>query len=276
MKQGTNMNARRLFRHFGTMAAAALACLLMVGGTAGVAFARGGDFHGGGGFHGGFRGGGFHGGFRGGGFHGGFRGGGFRGGGFRGPQIRGGYGYRGFGYRGFGYRGFGGYGYGWGWDPWWGVGLGLYLPVLPWYYSTFWWDGVPYYYGDNGYYLWDSDVGQYEQVQPPSQVVQQAQAGELTQTPPELFAYPKNGQTAQQQAADKRECSTWASSQTGFYPAAGAAPAPATPAGKAGHAGANAAQDAPANTPQPSSAQQQQNYLRAEGACLQARGYSVD
>ncbi|MGH8217127.1 MAG: hypothetical protein ACREUT_00950 [Steroidobacteraceae bacterium] len=237
----------------GTLAVTAAASLVMLGGTGSTALAA----HGGGG-HGGGHGGGFHGG----GLHGGgFHGGGFRGGGFRGRGPRGGYGYRGYrGYRGFGYGGFAGYGDGWGFDPWWGIGLGFYEPMLPWYYSTFWWDGVPYYYGDDGFFVWNGDQGQYEQVQPPSEIAEQAENGQLTQTPTKLFAYPKNGQSLQRQALDKSECSLWASGQTGVHPATGAA--------------GNANQ--PTSAQQEPSAQQEQNYLRAEDACLTARGYAVD
>jgi hypothetical protein len=265
------MKKAGLPKRSGRMALLAAASLLMLGsGT--VTFAAGG-FHGGGG--GGFHGGGFHGGggggFHGGGFHGGNFGGfhgGFRGGGFGGPWRGGFYG---------GYRGPGRYGpgWGWGWGPEWG--LGLYLPVLPWYYSTFWWDGVPYYDVENDYYVWDPDEEEYEQVQPPPQVAQQAQGGQVSQALPQLYAYPNKGQTAQQQATDKRECSRWASTQTGVNPAAGATKSePSTPGnGKAGHTGADQA-SAPANANTPASAQQWQNYLRAEGACLKARGYTVD
>lgn len=279
------MPNRSPFRNLLPLAVAAVASLLMLGGTGSVALARGGGHGGGGGFHGG----GFHGGgFNGGGFHGG----GFRGGGFAGRGFHGGYGYR--GYRGYGYGGFAGYGYGWGFDPWWGIGLGFYVPELPWYYSTFWWDGVPYYYGDDDYYIWDADQGQYEQVQPPSQVVQQAEDSPPSEAPTQLFAYPKNGQSAQRQALDRSECSLWASGQTGFYPttsahpagaapgtappgtvppaAAAAAPAPGTPPAAPGQA----TQTAPPNGKQPANIRQEQNYLRAEGACLKARGYAVD
>lgn len=201
-----------------------------------------------------------------GGFHGG--GGGFHGGGYGG--FRGGLGHPGF----YGYRG----SYGSDWGPWWGLGLGLYLPVLPWYYTTFWWGGVPYYYVENDYYLWDADADAYEQVQPPPQVAEQAQNGQQEQNgqlaapPPQLYAYPKKGQTAQQQATDKRECGSWASAQTGLNPAADATAtgqiAPGNQKPDQGGAAANA------NTP--ASAQQWQNYLRAEGACLEARGYTVE
>ena len=127
----------------------------------------------------------------------------------------------------------------------------MYLGTLPWYYSTFWWDGVPYYYADNNYYLWDDGADAYEQVQPPPEVAQQAAAA--PSTPPELFAYPDKGQTARQQAADKSQCSQWATGQTGFAPASAGARAKDTQAEGA----------------------KRQDYLRAEGACLEARGYTV-
>ena len=63
---------------------------------------------------------------------------------------------------GYGWRGYGGWYGGWGWG---GLGYGLFLGALPWYYSTYWWNGVPYYYADNTYYLWNRDVGQYETVE---------------------------------------------------------------------------------------------------------------
>ena len=236
-----------------------VASLLMLG-SGNWAFAQhSGGFHGGGFHGGGFRG--FHGGGFG-GYHGGF--GGYHGGG----GYRGGY-YHGF----YGYRG----AYGPGWGPGWGLGLGLYLSVLPWYYTTFWWDGVPYYYVENDYYQWDPDADEYEQVQPPPQVAEQAQSGQqgqngqVSEAPPQLYAYPKKGQTAQQQGTDKRECRSWASDQTGLHPAADAtATAQVAPGnGKPDQGGAVA-------NATPATAQQWQNYLRAEGACLEARGYTVE
>jgi hypothetical protein len=199
----------------------------------------GGGGHGGGGGGGGHAAGGFHGG--GGGFHGGY--GGWR----AGPGWHG-------GWRG-GYYGR----YGWCCGGWgWGWGLGFYLPLLPWYYDTYWWNGIPYYYADGNYYLWDGDLGAYEAVEPP--------AG-LSSTPPpgsssapsrpavstELFAYPKAGQSQEQQRKDKDECRRWAAAETGFN---------AKPAA----AGQGAAVQ---------NAVGQEDYLRAEAACLEARNYSV-
>ena len=157
-------------------------------------------------------------------------------------------GYYGRGYgRGYGWRG-GYYGWrgGWGWyGPWaWGgLGLGLYFATLPAYYSTLWWDGVPYYYADDTYYRWNSGVSQYETVSPPPG----AQPPQGQATPSDLIAYPKNGQSQDQQGKDKFECHRWAVGQTGFDPTQGSA-APGA---------------------------RRSDYFRAQAACLEGRGYSV-
>ncbi|MGB6355875.1 MAG: hypothetical protein WBF21_18025 [Steroidobacteraceae bacterium] len=165
--------------------------------------------------------------------------------------YRGGYGYGGYrgGYYGWrgGYGGWRGGYYGpWGWG-WGGLGLGLYFASLPLYYSTYWWNGVPYYYADNTYYRWDGTINQYETVSPPAGL--QGQAGAPAPGVSELIAYPKNGQSQDQQGKDKFECHQWAVSQTGFDPTQ---PAGATAAAK------------------------RPDYLRAQAACLEGRGYSVE
>ena len=198
---------------------------LMVCGTAAALALSAPTFaqHGGGVAHGGGYGGGYHGGY-GGGYHGGY----------------GGY------YGGYGWRG--GYYGGW-YGPWaWGgVGLGLYFATLPLYYSTVWWDGVPYYYADNIYYRWDPTVSQYETVSPPPEIQGEAAASSPAASGT-LIVYPKNGQTEEQQGKDKFECHRWAAGQTGFDPtqATGAA--------------------APGK---------RSDYFRAQAACLEGRGYSV-
>jgi hypothetical protein len=151
--------------------------------------------------------------------------------------YRGGYGY---GYRG-GYRG--GYYGGWG-----ALGLGLFVASLPLYYSTYYWNGVPYYYADDYYYRYDNSARRYERVTPPSGLRDQAAAPPAGLNP-ELFAYPKNGQSDEQQASDKNECKNWARTQV-----SGAAPADATS--------------------QPDGAKDAE-YVRAQTACLEGRGYSV-
>jgi hypothetical protein len=194
-----------------------------------------GGGHVGGGHVGGY--GGWHGGY--GGWHGGYGGwhGGYGG-------WHGGYGgWHGGWYGGYGWRG--GYWGPWGWG-WGGLGLGLYFATLPYYYSTYWWGGVPYYYANSTYYRWNAGVGQYETVAPPAEV--QNQVGDQSAGSPDIIAYPKNGQTEQQLGKDKFECHRWAVSQTGFDPT--------QPGG--GAASGN-----------------RFNYLRAQAACLEGRGYSV-
>jgi hypothetical protein len=236
--------------------------------AAAVAQNHGGGGGGGGGHASGFSGGGGHAGYSGhpgGGYHGGAYG--WRGGGGYGWHG-GGYGY-GYGWRGgYGYAGWRGYG-GWGWG-WGGLGYGLFFASLPLYYSTYWWGGVPYYYANDNYYMWNGSAGQYETVAPPPQVAAQAGAGQPSGAGAAngtLFAYPKNGQTAEQQSKDTFECHQWAAGQTGFDPTL-AGSAAATP-GAGAHA--NVAPP-PAATGSPG---RQQDYMRAQAACLEGRGYSV-
>jgi hypothetical protein len=210
------------------------------GGGGGHSGGGGGHFVGGGHFGGGGHGFTGHGGYAGGygrGWHGGYGGGGYRGG-YGG--WHGGYGYR-SGWGGYGWRG--GYG-GWGWG---GLGIGLYFATLPFYYSTLWADGVPYYYADDNYFQWDSTVGQYQTVDPPVEVKRQAAT-----MSPDLIAYPKNGQTETQQASDKSECRNWAVAQSGFDPS------------QSTTAGAT------------SGSTKRSDYMRAQAACLDGRGYSVE
>lgn len=168
-----------------------------------------------------------------------------------------GHGYHG-GYYGRGWYGRGYYG-GWGGWGWWGGGwygpwvYGAFLPVLPWYYETYWWGGVPYYYADNTYYQWNEGAHGYVVVPPPGASANEPSgAGAAGPVNTELFAYPTKGQTAEQQSKDRYECHRWAADQTGFDP---------TQAG-----GAVQAKDAGAK---------RDDYVRAEAACLSGRGYSV-
>jgi hypothetical protein len=125
--------------------------------------------------------------------------------------------------------------------------LGLYVATLPLYYSTLWWDGVPYYYADNTYYRWNGTVNQYETVTPPPELQGEAAAAQSPGAAG-LIVYPKNGQSEEQQGKDKFECHRWAAGQTGFDPTqVTGAPAP----GK------------------------RSDYFRAQAACLEGRGYSV-
>lgn len=133
--------------------------------------------------------------------------------------------------------------------------VGLFINVLPPYYSTVWIGGIPYYYADNVYYTWQPDQNGYEIVDPP-QGADQPTPPPGDEAPPgqdDLIIYPKNGQSAEQQAADRFECHSWARGQTGFDPTQ---PQGGVSAGDAERA--------------------RNNYGRAMSACLQGRGYQVN
>ncbi len=227
------MKSSNPFHKIAILAGTCLTALLLSSGAIAQHGGGGGGGHAGGGGGHAVGGGGFHG-----GGYGGYRGGygGYRGG-YGG--YRGGYGGWHGGYGGW-HGGWGCCGWGWGW----GLGLGLYFATLPLYYQTYYWDGVPYYYADNTYYMYDPTVKQYQTVAPPPGLqAQQDQTGGSS----ELMAYPKNGQTADQQGRDKFECHQWAVKQSGYDPTTGSA----APAGRLS------------------------DYMRAQAACLEGRGYSV-
>jgi hypothetical protein len=145
----------------------------------------------------------------------------------------------------------GGNWYRWDGSRWivWAAPFGLFVPFLPWYYTTVWWDGVPYYYANDTYYVWDDVQQQYEVAKPPDE----AAGSGSTQPPPsnELFVYPSSGQSAAQQSKDRAECQAWATSQTGFNPTV---------------AGGGVA---------PDQAAKRNDYFRAQVSCLEGRGYTV-
>lgn len=142
--------------------------------------------------------------------------------------------------------------YRWHGNAWvvWAAPFGVFVPWLPDYFTTIWWYGVPYYYANDTYYLWDADQDEYQVVAPPAGIEQ----GATTQAPASdrLFAYPKNGQSAAQQSKDEYDCHHWAVGQSGFDPT--------LPGG-----GVAAAQ----------AAQKRDEYFRADAACLEGRGYTV-
>ena len=152
----------------------------------------------------------------------------------------------------------GGYGHYWGGGYWhggfwprvsYGWGFPLFLPVLPAVYATYYWGGLPYYYANDAYYTWNADRNGYVVTDPPP-VAGTAQDGGSTEdaqasSSTDVYAYPQNGQTDEQQSNDRYECHTWSRSQTGFDPTV------STSDGNA------------------------DEYRRAMIACLSARGYSA-
>jgi hypothetical protein len=239
------------------------------GGGGGHAYAGGGHYGGGGGPHyaaaGHYAGGGGYSHGYGGGFHGSAYGG-YRGGSGAVYGHSGGYGHTGGyyghsgGYYGHGYSTGaywrGGYWHGGFWPRcYYGVGFSWFLPILPLAYATYWWGGVPYYYANDVYYTYPPDYEGYVATDPPPVAESGAAADGAAPTvgaPPggpapgdggaaagQIFMYPKNGQSAEQQATDKTECQQWAQQQAGTV------------------------------------AQNGSDYQRAMTACVEGRGYSA-
>jgi hypothetical protein len=135
-----------------------------------------------------------------------------------------------------------------------GAPIGGFVPVLPPYYTTVWVGGAPYYYANDTYYVWRDTDQQYEVVDPPDE--QAANTDPPPPAPPtaagDVFIYPKNGQSEEDQARDKYECHKWAQNESGFDPTQASGGVPPEQA----------------NTKRAA-------YQRAMGACLEGRGYSV-
>jgi hypothetical protein len=132
-----------------------------------------------------------------------------------------------------------------------GPPIGVFVPVLPPYYTTVWIAGAPYYYANDTYYTWIPEQNGYEVIDPPGVADQGATT---TQPPPsdDLYIYPQSGQTEEQQSNDKYECHKWASGQAGFDPT----------------------QSLGGVSPDQVAAKRA-DYQRAMRACLEGRGYSV-
>jgi hypothetical protein len=47
-------------------------------------------------------------------------------------------------------------------------GYGWFLPILPAFYATYWFGGIPYYYANDAYYTWSPDYNGYVQTDPPA------------------------------------------------------------------------------------------------------------
>jgi hypothetical protein len=128
--------------------------------------------------------------------------------------------------------------------------IGALVPVLPPYYSTVWWAGVPYYYADDTYYSWNAGANEYEVVGPPDGI--ESSGSTVAPNTDSIFIYPKNGQSAAQQDRDKYDCHRSAVQATGYDPTLAGGGVPA---------------DIASN--------KRSDYMRADAACLDARGYSV-
>lgn len=144
--------------------------------------------------------------------------------------------------------------------------IGLWVPLLPIGYATYWWGGAPYYVYDDAYFV--TDGRGYRVVKKPTDEVTVSPVTEPGPAPVvgaplktdggpvptfeqpartgQLFAYPRNGQSETAATFDRIECESVGSKQTGFNPTI-------TPVDEAKKA----------------------EYTRAVATCLEGRGYSV-
>jgi hypothetical protein len=131
-----------------------------------------------------------------------------------------------------------------------GPPIGAFVPTLPPFYSTVWWGGVPYYYANDAYYSWNPGANEYEVVSPPAEI--ETDGTTATPSADSIFVYPKSGQSTEQQSKDRYECYSSAVSGTGYDPTV---------------SGGGVSPDIAAS--------KRADYMRADSACLDARGYSV-
>ncbi|MEX8504363.1 DUF6515 family protein [Leptothrix ochracea] len=109
---------------------------------------------------------------------------------------------------------------------------------------------LSYYYVNGTYYrpLMVEGVRSYEVVAPP---VAGGEGGVTAPAPSQLFVYPRQAQSAEQQSTDEYECHHWAADRSGYDPTVRAT------------GGANSTSSGRAD------------YQRAQAACLEGRGYTV-
>ncbi|MEK6550274.1 MAG: DUF6515 family protein [Pseudomonadota bacterium] len=127
--------------------------------------------------------------------------------------------------------------------------IGISVRVLPDIYTTIWVGGAPYYYAGGVYYTWRPEERVYIVANPPTEI---ANVGGGNDSADQMYIYPKQGQSDQQQATDRYECHRWGTSQTSYDPTA-----------------------PNQNLSVSEQASKRLDYRRAMKACLDGRGYSV-
>jgi len=96
--------------------------------------------------------------------------------------------------------------------------VGIVVSLLPPTYVTLRVGGLPYYYANGVYYTAAVSGPGYVVVAPPADAVAVTAvpvpaAPAPTPAKPDPIIYPRNGQSAQQQEADRQECNRWATAQ---------------------------------------------------------------
>lgn len=129
-----------------------------------------------------------------------------------------------------------------------GAPYGLFVSYLPSYYSSFWYGGVRYFHSDSTYYVYEPVRRGYVVSHSPYGDDEDDDEGQeySTSQDEDLYVYPAQGQSEQQQSDDRYECHRWAVTETGYDP-----------------------------IDSDYDADRRAGYLRALTACLTGRGYSV-
>jgi len=127
--------------------------------------------------------------------------------------------------------------------------IGILVPLLPPYYSTLWIGDVAYYYANGVYYIWRPDLDTYEVVEKP---ITPKDSDKISSMTDKLFVYPKQGQSKNQQEDDRFACYQFGVKESGYDPVQ-------PPSGE--NAG--------------NLSKKREDYRRAEKACLEGKGYSV-
>lgn len=153
--------------------------------------------------------------------------------------------------------GYAGAGYYYGGGPWLrsysviAPPIGVVVAALPPYYSVRSYSGSTYYVANDVYYTANPAGDGYVVANTPAEMLAPAENPAGT-APQQVFAYPRKGQTADQQARDQFECHEWASAQTGFDPMKPQGGLPASQVDR-----------------------KRSDYQRASAACLDGRGYAM-
>jgi hypothetical protein len=123
--------------------------------------------------------------------------------------------------------------------------LGVGISILPAGYRTIYRDRNRFYTANGIFYSWDENRRNYIVVNNPDTLALSTSASKNIS---EQYVYPVLGQNDMQTSKDRYECYLWATDQTGVEPA---------------------------QIANQQNLNDLENYQRANGACLEARGYSV-
>ncbi len=126
--------------------------------------------------------------------------------------------------------------------------LGIGISILPAGYRTIYHGGNRYYRANDIFYSWDKNRRNYIVVNNPNTLALSGPVSTASKTISQQYIYPRQGQNDSQTSRDRYECYLWAVEQTGVEPA---------------------------QISNQYISNELENYQRANGACLEARGYSV-